>query len=304
MKIKIILIHAAAAILLLFMPITAQAGPDNSISPPTYGTSNPRHFFLLIGISQYQYLPRMQAPANNAKLLAESLLHTKGVAEISLLTDQAATKANIGAELQKYKQTMTPADTLLIYYSGHGGLATLTYQSELRSSLGNQRLDKNIYDEALMPVDAYYTADKQITYRELSELLKSLPSNKITLVVDSSYDRMTLPVLTPSYEPAKTVQRPRSTIRDINIFGYSVIMASDWQEMAWDDRFTGKPYGIFTYFLAQGLQSRSIDLNQDGRVSVRELFEFTRMNTLSYNGMQHPQFYRGRDTEMIIYEFK
>jgi uncharacterized caspase-like protein len=264
----------------------------------------PQHFVLLVGVSEYRYLPRMKSPINNVKLMEESLRASKNIAEIVILTDGNATKTKIVEALTTYKTKLTDKDTLLIYYSGHGGQGSLHSLSQAYpSQSGGLFPNEDTFDETIMPVDATYQRNRQITSSELKNLLRTIPSTNITMVVDNCYDRASVAGVSPSFEPLKRTRRPWSTVRELNIYGYNVVMASEWNELAWEDIFAGRPYGVYTYFVAQGLKSHIADVDKDRRISALELFDYGRVHTLRYIGIQHPQIYKGKNVKMSVLEY-
>jgi hypothetical protein len=74
---------------------------------------------LVIGINNYQTLPKLRTASNDASSMA-SLLQERYGFKVRLLLD--ATRADILRSINVYRQTLTLRDNLLIYYAGHGWL--------------------------------------------------------------------------------------------------------------------------------------------------------------------------------------
>lgn len=303
-----ILFLVIVTVTILSTGLIAAASVDADKSSATQGTVNltgnsGRNYALVIGINEYWHLPRLRASVNNAQLVANCLQEDKKQALITILIDKDATKDKILEVINRYRREMSAADSLVIYYSGHGGRATLTLQAERGLANSKSHFEGvNVFDEGIMPVDSTYAIGKQITSSELAGLFSNLPTKKVSLIIDSSYDQAILPMVSPSFESPNAMMRPRSTIRELNMFGYNVVVAGDWNELSRVDRFNGKEYGVFTYFLVQGIRSHAADLNLNGQLTVREIFDYTRGKTLQYIGVQHPQLYRGRDVNIVLWE--
>lgn len=75
---------------------------------------------LIIGISNYKEWPSLETPAADAMKVAEVLKNIYGFGEVKTLLNEEASRANIIQELRSLRRTLTAADSLLIYYAGHG----------------------------------------------------------------------------------------------------------------------------------------------------------------------------------------
>ena len=76
---------------------------------------------IVIGNSLYHYMESLDTPANDAKVIAQLLRERYGF-NVRLLLD--ATREQIMVALHDAKRTLTPQDSLLIYYAGHGDVDT------------------------------------------------------------------------------------------------------------------------------------------------------------------------------------
>ncbi|MDR3682194.1 MAG: caspase family protein, partial [Geothrix sp.] len=134
---------------------------------------------LCVGINQYQHLPSsaLKGCVNDAQdmaLLLKDLLGFEG-SDITLLTDQAATKANLMRELQRMVEgaLMGRYDHLVFSFSGHG------------TQVPDLNLDEfDRADEAFCPHDlaqrgSEWDRDHLIVDDELHDLFVKLPSTVI-----------------------------------------------------------------------------------------------------------------------------
>ena len=94
----------------------------NSIKQSSSEFSKGKRFILAIGIDQYQYCNKLINAVKDAKEVVDVLTskYQFDTATVTTLYDAEATRRNIYKSLDSFVQKMTPNDTLLIYYSGHG----------------------------------------------------------------------------------------------------------------------------------------------------------------------------------------
>lgn len=74
---------------------------------------------LVIGSNDYQNLPKLRTPINDALAITHLLQNAYGF-KVRLLTN--ATRSDILLAINAYRRELTPRDNLLIYYAGHGWL--------------------------------------------------------------------------------------------------------------------------------------------------------------------------------------
>lgn len=129
---------------------------------------------LIIGISNYQYVPSLtSAVINDAKqvyeILSDSRIGGYDKSNITLLLDEEATKTNIQRELS-HLSIAKPESTVLIYFSGHGA----------RPQTEGERLSYLLsYETHLEQI-----ADTAISEEELTKYLNAIPSEQIVLILD------------------------------------------------------------------------------------------------------------------------
>jgi hypothetical protein len=75
------------------------------------------YFALVIGINNYQHLPKLTTAAPDAQALA-TLLHNQYGFQTTVLVD--ATRDQITKALNDYRHNLDENASLLIYYAGHG----------------------------------------------------------------------------------------------------------------------------------------------------------------------------------------
>ena len=77
---------------------------------------------LLIGINRYQALPSLNGSLNDIETMRQVLTTRWGFQpqRITMLTDQAATRAGMLAAFDKLAKETGPDDVVYVHYSGHG----------------------------------------------------------------------------------------------------------------------------------------------------------------------------------------
>jgi hypothetical protein len=128
-----------------------------------------KKYGLFIGINAYEGgINPLKGCVNDATKMREAMTTKFGfnVADTTLLTDAAATRAGILANLNKYATLAGVGDVLVVHYSGHGTLFPDKYSEEqdetkliymeLPDENGNMEVlyERGTYDSAIVPVDA------------------------------------------------------------------------------------------------------------------------------------------------------
>jgi hypothetical protein len=134
-------------------------------SPPDTGFG--RYYALVIGNNNYQHLPKLRTAQNDAKVVAQILGQNYGY-RVNLILD--ARRADILIALGKFRETLTEADNLLIYYAGHGWL------------------DEEGNEGYWLPVDAIQDNEVQwVSNASITTVLKAMPAKHVLIVADSCY---------------------------------------------------------------------------------------------------------------------
>jgi len=80
------------------------------------------YWALLIGIDQYQHVPKLQSAVKDAQAVREVLVQRYGFARdhVIEIINRQATRKNIEDALYQLRKKAGPQDSVLIYYAGHG----------------------------------------------------------------------------------------------------------------------------------------------------------------------------------------
>jgi Caspase domain/Domain of unknown function (DUF4384) len=141
---------------------------------------SPRKLALLVGINQYPQSPGLSGCLTDVELQRELLIHRFGFqpADILTLTEEQASREFIeNAFLDHLVNAAKPDDVVVFHFSGYG--------SQIKSGTLLETTQN-----ALVPADEA-AQSKQIVNLLLEEtlllLLRSLPTERVTAVLDTSY---------------------------------------------------------------------------------------------------------------------
>ncbi|WP_341526350.1 caspase family protein [Nostoc sp. UHCC 0302] len=221
---------------------------------------NSRKLALLIGINQYPESPALSGCLTDVELQKELLIHRFGfqASDILTLTEEQANREFIEAAfLDHLSQQARPGDLVVFHFSGYGTRVKLPTSLE---TLQN----------ALVPVNEQVKSqDEKIVNYLLEEtlllLLRSLPTEHVTAVLDTSY-------YTPSTSQLAATRirvRPESTEAQLStaeldfqnkvktqnskVSPLILTATSDPKQLAREALFSGFSAGLFTYALTQYL---------------------------------------------------
>ena len=129
--------------------------------------STGKYYALVIGNNNYEHLEKLDAAANDAKVLADVLENNYGFEVKLLLNADYDTTVN---SMYAISRKLTKDDNLLIFYAGHG------------------ELDKKENRGYWLPVDASYELrSKWISNSFVSGQAKATDAKHVLLIVDSCF---------------------------------------------------------------------------------------------------------------------
>ena len=173
---------------------------------------------ILVGVWDYEN-PNLQldAPPNDLKLM-EAILSAHGVAQGQMHILPNPNKVQIQRKFRELSQSLTPSDSLLFYFSGHGTQIIDKLGTFPGDEAKGRYPDRN--DEALLPVDADLASPR--TYLlddELNILLQELPTRQVSCIIDTCYSgdilreiRLGRPKGTPATDTPMGIVQPTQTV--------------------------------------------------------------------------------------------
>jgi Caspase domain len=154
-----------------------------------------RKLALLVGINSYGQNQSLSGCLTDVELQRELLIHRFGFSDrdILILTEQQATRENIETAFSEHLNQQAKADDIVVFhYSGYGNRVKI-HQSSTPEKLKNLDSEASSYKLAniLMPVDGISTTPKLESHQLLEDTLmllaRSLPTDKLTTILDTSY---------------------------------------------------------------------------------------------------------------------
>lgn len=167
---------------LLVLPLVVACGDGQTAEGDASGERESQGWAVVVGISDYQAFPALTRGAPDAEKMRGMLEgSTWGIPaeNIRTLLDGEATKANIAEALTEWLPANVAGDDwVVVYFSG--------YASRIEDTSGDE---EDGIDTGFCPVDAAAQEFGQdILDDELSRWLDQLPTDRVTLIVDSDHE--------------------------------------------------------------------------------------------------------------------
>ncbi|MEH2004499.1 caspase family protein [Nostoc sp.] len=221
--------------------------------------SSPRKLGLLIGINQYPENPALSGCLTDVELQRELLIHRFGFqgSDILTLTEEEASREFIQAAfLDHLGKQAKPSDVIVFHFSGYG--------SRVKLETSPERMQNALVPAANGSKDPQ---DEKIVNYILEEtlllLLRSLPTDRVTAVLDTSYYApstvlgLKIRALQESVE-AKLAAEELDLLKQLKtqkLPSTPIVLAatSNPKQSAREGLFSGFSAGLFTYALTQYL---------------------------------------------------
>lgn len=230
-------------------------------------TGQAKLWILLIGVNRYRdpQLPSLQYSAIDCQGLSEALIDaTQSFPQRSMQIRHdfgvPATLSQVRDSLQEIVQAAQAADTVLLYFSGHGVLDTTTQQPIL----------------CLTDTEKADLLNTGLSVSELLERLNQCQAKQQIVWLDACHSGgMTLrgTLLNPTQQLVRVLGRQASESQ-----GFYALLSCDQAQQSWE--FPELGHGVFTYFLMQGLRGAAADAT--GTIDADDLYKYVYHQTLQY----------------------
>lgn len=236
------------------------------------GASSPRLYAVVVGVTRFQdpTIPALNLSTKDAKDFHAFLMERQGSfksAQLTLLTDEQATRANITDALRNKLKSAGKDDIVIIYLSGHGAEDS-EHSNEFYFVTHDARRD-NLFGTALLMNDTH--------------LFRGIASERCLLLADACHAAGFIPGLEGGR--AKSVATLFQGTK-----GRVAIASSSPAEKSYEKSVYGN--SVFTHFLLKGLRGEAAKGTEGQFVSARKLYEFVRIETQkATDNKQNPQFY-------------
>ncbi|TAE60563.1 MAG: peptidase C14 [Nostocales cyanobacterium] len=247
-----------------------------------------RKLALLVGINEYSQIPALSGCLTDVELQTELLTHRFGFtnSDILTLTDEQASREFIEAAILDHLGKQAKAeDLVLFHFSGYG----------TRVKTGNS---EETVENALVPIDKDTYNGIVVNYlleATLLKLLRSLRTNQVTAVLDTSYQLRKTPQPSglrfrsrPESQTAKLTVKELEFLNTIQtqnppINNLTVLQATATPEQpAGEMLFSGFSAGLFTYALTQYLWETTPSR------TIQVLFSHVSSSVYKLGGEQQP----------------
>jgi uncharacterized caspase-like protein len=249
-------------------PLALSVAPAPDEAAPAKG----RSYAVVIGISEYadKRIPALRFAAKDAESVFTFLVDEAGLAyppaDVRLLLDGHATRAEIQAAIRWLNGVAQPLDTVLVYYAGHGTVDVAP--------------DGSVRGNYLVPSDARALeregglALDTATGLALAALQKDLQVNKasrLLLVLDACFSGGTSRSLTPIVLDKRQQKSSEAEFEGLAEASEAraVLTATLPNQPALEIDRLG--HGLFTYYLLEGFNA---DADRNGEVTLDEVYAY------------------------------
>jgi len=244
--------------------------PPPSVLIPQVSTRPGICWAVVIGISSYKdsRIPALRYAASDAQSFYHWLVNPQGgryaPANVKLLLDRDATVINIRQALFDWLQQAVAEDQVTIYFAGHG-------------SPDSPDSSSNLF---LLPYDTDYSRISSTAFPmwDVETALKRyVRAKRVVVIADACHAAG----VGEGFDIARRSGRGM-TVNPIDVGlenlanvgeGTCVISASSGSQTSQEGAKWGGGYGVFTYFLLQGLNGQA-DYPRDGRITLGKLTQY------------------------------
>lgn len=267
---------------------------DISQAPPSINKRT-KAVGIVIGVENYDYLAPAPYAASDAALMKNYFKNTLGIEQVYEFSDRKVTgnffDNNFNPTYGELKKAIIKGETeVFVFYSGHGIPSSDGERVYLMPSDGRiEALDRQGYDLTTL-------------YRNLD----ALQAKNVTVFMDACFSgvsRSTEQTEAKNLIAAKgALIKPKIDEPWVNNPRFLVFSSSGFDQNS--HGYDAAKAGLFTYFLAAGLQGRA-DTNNDKKITAGELIDYISGNvaetSVKIRGLQTPVFSGNRDAVLVNY---
>lgn len=140
------------------------------------GRRAPRKHAVLVGISEYDCVPKLRGAANDARRFGDYLVDRGGFRkeDVTLIVNEAATRSAVIAALQGLSLRVLPGDVVVVLFSGH------------LTQVGTPAHELHVMHDATLDS----LAERSVTGEELHDLVRGIPTGNKTVLLDPGGEDM------------------------------------------------------------------------------------------------------------------
>jgi len=220
-------------------------------------------YALLIGVGSYRFAPRLDVPlsvadaAAVAAVLRDPRFCGYPDANVTLLANEGATREGVLAALRTLAQRTTPADTILLFYSGHGN-----YSADGAYALTTHDTRFDAGDKVV--------SGTAVSQADLIAALRAIPAQRVLALINACHAGELSPTLGAG-QPALIGQPfPQQTTDALLATGSGRIIITACRER--QVAYIGPgPLTIFAQALTDGLRGQGVS-GRAGFISAFDLY--------------------------------
>jgi hypothetical protein len=228
-----------------------------------------RRLALLVATYQYQDtgLRQLTSPAHDAEALA-AVLRDPDIAGFEVTTLINEPHYRVGEAIGDFYRDRRHDDLTLLYFTGHG---LKDDDGRLYLAMTNTRRDGLLF--TALPAE------------HVDQAMEGCVSRQKVLVLDCCYS---------GAFPAGRITKADTAVHTLERFqgrGRTVLTASDATQYSFEgDRARGEaPQSVFTRYLVAGLRDGSADLDNDGDITIDELYGYVYERVVAEMPQQRPK---------------
>ena len=234
-------------------------------------------YALLVGISNYTHLKPLPSALKDVAALRQVLTNPNigGFAESDVVVLMDAEKGTIETAIYNLFANRKTDDLLLFYFSGHG-------VTDSRN-------------------DFYFTS--LTTHKDFLPPT-AVPSEYVHKAMNQSRSKYQVVILDCCHSGAFSKGMTAKDLGTVQVLpklggeGRAILTASDSTQYAFEQE--GFELSLYTHFLVEGLKTGAADQDEDGDVSIDELYEYVRDKVKSVNDLMSPEIYPVREGHRIV----
>lgn len=231
-----------------------------------------RRIAILIGTNEYSKLDKLEFAEDDVREMREVLLNPDicGFDEVLELIDK--NKEEVSQGIEEVFKNAKKDDQMLIYFSGHG---KPSYKFDLCL------LFKDTDPDSLLATS--------LKFDYINECKEQSACNRVVVILDCCYSGTAgmkgdyLEDMLSSYSCSSTILLTSTGQTGSNI-------AKEDKELK---------HGVFTSYLLKGLKDWTADYDDDGIITVDDLYRYT-FNETKAKGLQRPQIKGSYEGEMVL----
>jgi hypothetical protein len=254
----------------LIQPANTTQYVKNTLSKPTKTSNETQIHALIVGVADYNHMPSLKYTDDDAYRLYSFLKSPEGGAvkdeNIHILIDEAATSTNINEKMNQINRQSNTNDIVMVYLAGHG---------------------VNGY---FLPYDFDGRSNK-ISYESIQNAIEINNAKNKIIIVDACHSGSI-----QNRGPLDIQLQDFYTKLNMTSKSTTFITSSKSEETSLES--SGIRQGVFSHYLINGLKGKA-NKNNDGYISLGELFEYISINVKQYTGnRQTPVIHGDFDTNL------